>query len=622
MCGIIAYIGNRQAKKVLIEGLTILQNRGYDSAGIATINPDGKIITTKSASKNTTSDSIQHLSKISNIHGENSIGISHTRWATHGAKSDKNSHPHSDNTGRFSLVHNGVIENHNDIRKFLSNNNIECISETDTEVIVQLISYYSSKGNDFETSVKSAVEELEGTWGLVILDSHNPDRMITARHGSPMLIGIGSDDIFIGSEVAAFQKYTTQYISLDNNEIVTVSYDPNNSVGSKTHLKISNYNERVKNVEKEEILISPDPYPYWTIREITMQPQTINSALNNGGRIYNDKEVRLGGLERNKKRLLGIKNLIITGCGTSLNSGLYASSIFRSIAGFDTVQVIDASEFDMSYVNNLKDAGILALSQSGETKDVMRCLEMITSIEDLTTFSVVNRVGSQVSRTTKCGVYLNAGREVAVASTKAFTSQVTVLSMIGVWFGQHRGIHLNNRINMINNIRKLGPYYDLILNNSDVNKSCIDVANYLTDKNTCFVLGKGNSAYIAYEGALKIKEIGYLHAEGYPGGSLKHGPFALIEEGTPIIIILLDDHNRSYMESTISEVKSRSAYTIVITNIHNYNDGDVNILIPENGILSSLLAVVPLQLISYQLSLAKCINPDKPRNLAKTVTVI
>lgn len=621
MCGIIAYIGNRLATRVLIEGLIILQNRGYDSAGIATLSSNNQLTITKRASQNTTSDSIQYLSEMLYLHNENSIGIGHTRWATHGAKTDINSHPHSDVTNRFSLVHNGVIENHDDIREFLLKQGIKCSSDTDTEVIVQLISYYSGD-NDFETAVKKTVEELEGTWGLVILDAQNPNKLIAARHGSPILIGVGKNEVFVGSEVAAFQKYTTQYISLDNDEVVIINYDPESSNNNKIDLQISNCVERIRHIEKEEILISPNPYPHWTIREIYLQPRTIQSALKNGGRLNKNMEVKLGGLERNMERLLSIRNLLIIGCGTSLHAGMYISGIFRSIAGFDTVQVIDASEFDMSYLDNMKDIGMLALSQSGETKDVMRCLEMASLKANLITFSVVNRVGSQVARTTRCGVYLNAGREVAVASTKAFTSQVTVLSMIAIWFSQHRDIYSNNRIRLIDSIRKLSSYYDLVLNDSKIKDSCNKVADYLTNQSTCFVLGKGLSTYIAYEGALKIKEIGYLHAEGYPGGSLKHGPFALIEEGIPIIIILLKDHNRSYMESTISEVNSRGAYTIVITNIHNYDGGDVNIHIPENGTLSSLLAVIPLQLISYNLSLAKGINPDKPRNLAKCVSVI
>ena len=628
MCGITAYIGQRFASKVIIEGLVILQNRGYDSAGISTVNEKGEIITTKSASQNSTSDSIEYLRTLLLHHKHNNIGIGHTRWATHGPKTDINAHPHNDNTNRFSLVHNGVIENHNTIREFLHGNAIDCISDTDTEVIVQLIYYYSVTGMGFVDSVKAAINKLEGTWGLVILDKETPDTLIVARHGSPILIGVGQDEIFVGSEVVAFQKYTTQYIALQNSEIATIQYDPGSIKGRQINMTISGSSississDRIKSVEKEEILMSPDPYPHWTLREINEQPYSINAAINNGGRILNDSQVALGGLDRNKARLLGIRNLIIVGCGTSRHAGLFISSVMRKICGFNTVQVVDGSEFDLSYIDGTLNVGVLALSQSGETKDVMRCLEMVNGKDKVVTFSVVNRVGSQVARTTKCGVYLNAGREVAVASTKAFTSQVTVLSLISVWYGQNRKIHRQDRTDIIESVMRLSTCYNTILSSSTINDLCEQVSEYLKDQTTCFVLGKGLASYIAYEGALKIKEIGYLHAEGYPGGSLKHGPFALIEKGTPIILVLLNDNDRSYMESTISEVQSRGAYTIVITNIDGYNNGNINIQIPENGPLSALLSIVPLQLISYRLSLIKGINPDKPRNLAKTVTVI
>ncbi len=639
MCGITAYIGNKNAAQIILEGLIILQNRGYDSAGISTINDNNKIITTKSASKNTTCDSIKTLTELLDNHGCNNIGIGHTRWATHGSKNNINAHPHNDITNRFSLVHNGVIENHNEIRKFLVNNEIECVSDTDTEVIVQLIYYLSNNGMEFEEAVRETTRRLEGTWGLVILDRETPNTLIVARHGSPILIGMGQDEMFVGSEGSAFQKYTTQYISLNNNEIAIIKYNKNMSMGQKIEIVISLIlgpnespkiteikfdNDRIKSVNKEKILLSPDPYPHWTIREINEQPYSIKAALNNGGRIINETTVSLGGLNRNKNRLLDIKNLIIIGCGTSLHSGLFMSRIMRQMCGFHSVQVVDGSEFDISYIST-QNTGILVLSQSGETKDVMRCLEMVSNSgndDNIVTFSVVNRVGSQVARTTNCGVYLNAGREVAVASTKAFTSQVAVLSLISVWYAQNRNIHKNSRSVLIKSIMRLSTCYNTILISSEIDHGCDTVSHYLKDQTTCFILGKGLASYIAYEGALKIKEIGYLHAEGYPGGSLKHGPFALIEDGTPIILILLDDNDRSYMESTISEVKSRGAYTIVITNISGYNEGNINITIPTNGPLSALLSVVPLQIISYKLSLLKGINPDKPKNLAKTVTVI
>ena len=622
MCGIVGYIGNREAKDVLIEGLIILQNRGYDSAGISTIDSKGNLITTKNASKETTSDSIKYLSETLYKHAGSTIGISHTRWASCGGVNMVNSHPHNDVTGRFSLVHNGVIENHNHLRKFLLDNGIRCISDTDTEVIVQLIYYYSLSGLDFENSVKEAVSKLEGTWGIAILDKENPNKIIACRHGSPILLGVSQNETFIASEAVAFQKYTNQYISLNNDEIAVITL-----IDDKIDISLSdNYehstnstNNRIKLVAHEEILLTPDPYPHWTIREINEQPYTITAALNNGGRIINNTEVALGGLNMNKEKLLKIKDLIIVGCGTSRHSGLFISDIMRTMCNFNTVQVVDGSEFDKSYIR--ENVGLLALSQSGETKDIMRCLELIAD-KEITSFSVVNRVESQIARTTGCGVYLNAGREVAVASTKAFTSQIVILSLISIWYAQNRNINIKKREKLIENLRRLSYCYQTILSSKIITEKCLEVANYLKDWTSCFVLGKGLSSYIAFEGALKLKEIGYIHAEGYPGGSLKHGPFALIDKGVPIIIILLDDSDRSYMESTVSEVKAREAYTIVITNISEYNEGDINIHLPKNGILSALLAVVPLQLIAYNLSVIRGIDADKPRHLAKVISII
>jgi len=614
MCGIVAYLGYREAKDILIEGLTILQNRGYDSAGISTIDSDGNLITTKNASKDTTSDSIKYLAETLYQHKNNKIGIAHTRWASQGSVNMINSHPHNDVSSRFSLVHNGVIENYDFLKKFLLKAGITCISDTDTEVIVQLIYYYSTTGLNFEDSVKEAVSKLEGTWGIVVLDRYNPDTIIACRHGSPILLGISDDEVFIASEAVAFQKYTNQYISLNNDEISIITYK------DKLNISLSgNYEfNRIKSVAHEEILLTPDPYEHWTLREIDEQPNTILAALNNGGRIINNSEVALGGLNMNKDVLLKIKNLIIVGCGTSRHAGLFISDIMRSISGFNTVQVVDGSEFDKSYIT--QDCGLLALSQSGETKDVMRCLEIIP--QDVPTFSVVNRVESQIARTTGCGVYLNSGREVAVASTKCFTAQIVVLLLITIWFAQNRNINIKKREEFIENLRRLSFCYQSVLSSKIIIAKCHEVAVYLRNWNSCFLLGKGLSSYIAYEGALKFKEIGYIHAEGYPGGSLKHGPFALIDKGMPIILMLLNDSDRSYMESTVNEVKARGAYTIVITNISEYNEGNINIHLPNNGILSALLSVIPLQLISYNLSKIKGINCDKPRNLSKTITII
>lgn len=612
MCGIIAYLGNKEAFPILMEGLTILQNRGYDSAGITTISKRQQLVTTKSASRETTCDSLRYLAETRQQHSGNTIGLGHSRWASHGEKTQKNSHPHHDITDRFSLVHNGVIENYLTIRKFLESHQIICSTETDTEVVVQLVYYYTTTGLNFTESFQKALSHLEGSWALVIVDRETPNKMLVARRGSPLLLGVSENQIYVASEAVAFQSYTSQTVSVNKDEMVEILYE-----NGQINLSID-LTDRIKTANKETILMSPEPYPHWTLREINEQPFAISAALNNGLRILDGKAI-LAGLDSKREALLKIKNLIIVGCGTSRHAGLYIANIMRNISGFNTVQVVDASEFDSSYLNT-NDIGLLALSQSGETKDVMRCLELVEDRSNVTTFSVVNSVGSQVARTTECGVYLNAGREVAVASTKAFTAQITVLSVVSVWFAQQRHRNLDQSESLLNSLNKLSECYTETL--QKVDQQCQILANYLKTCSTAFILGKGLSAEIASEAALKIKEIGYLQAEGYPGGSLKHGPFALIEKGIPIMLIILNDPERSYMESTLSEVKSREAYTVVVTDIPDFNQADLNIVIPDNGWLTSLIAVLPFQLTAYYLSVLKGIDPDKPRNLAKTVTII
>lgn len=607
MCGIFAYSNSKYTKnagEIILEGLTILQNRGYDSVGITTIS-NNNYITTKSSSEEDTCDGIIKLSQSISKHSGADIGIGHTRWATHGAKTVRNCHSHFDVSKRFCVVHNGVIENYMQIKNFLQEKNIHCVSETDTEVIVQLLYYYSTL-YEFSKALKETLSHLEGTWALAILDLENLDTIVATRRGSPLLIGVGINEHFISSEVSAFARYTTKYINLNNDEIIFIK---NNNINLEERIQISQ--------NTDTILLSPAPFTHWTLREIKEQETSIIKAMNNGGRIKNGHSVNLGGLESNKQELLQIKNLIIIGCGTSKHAGDFAAFLFRKISGFDTVTVIDASEFNLDFCNS-PNVGILALSQSGETQDVLRCLKDFTK----TSFSVVNKVDSLIAKTTKCGVYLNAGREVAVASTKSFTSTVCVLSLVAIWFAQNRNLHKNIREDTISYLNKLPLCFKYSLNDHELDAQCDKVAEYLKTADKLFILGKETSVSIAYEAALKIKEIIYLHAEGYPGGSLKHGPFALIEKGTPIMIILLNNQSRSYMESTINEVKSRGAFVITFTDIIDHDFSDIVIQLPQCDIYTSLLAIIPLQLIAYKLSCMKNINPDKPRNLAKVVTVI
>ena len=416
--------------------------------------------------------------------------------------------------------------------------------------------------------------------------------------------------MFLASEPSAFAQYTSEYVALKDGEVAVIH--PRDFFVDASRVE--------KHVSTEAIETSPAPFPHWTIREIMEQPLAISKSLNYGARLYMDG-AKLGGLDENKDEMLQIQNLLISACGTSYFASLYGAKIMQSIGAFNTITVEDASEvyrdtFPASH------AGLLVLSQSGETKDVHNALRLAEDL-GVRSFSVVNVVRSLIARTTGCGVYLNAGREVGVAATKSFTCQVTVLTLIALWFSSHRPYAMKfhqRRRHLVESLHRLHTTIGMTLNR--VRDDCIIAARSLLNAPRCFILGKGLAEPIAKEGALKIKEITYLHTEGYPAGALKHGPFSLIDDHVPIILIILEDANRNLMETTLSQVHGRQAHTIVITDITDFTANCHQIIyIPSNGALTALLAVIPLQLIAYELALLKNINPDKPRNLAKTVTV-
>lgn len=607
-CGIVGVVGGDQdANGFLIEGLTILRNRGYDSAGMATVNKDGnELIVTKYASRDSTADSIDLLRASVGKHSGHFAGIAHTRWATHGGKTDENAHPHTDWKHRIAVVHNGTINNAYEIKKELQQLGIKFTSETDTEVIAQLIGLYLDKGQDTKEAVANALFRCEGSWGLAVINKSRPDEIVLACNGSPMMIGLGPGKTYIASETTAFSRYTKNFIAMKDGEIAVVNPE-------KSTMDIS----RVEVAPAHDILLTPDPYPHFTIKECLEQPEAIARALSYGARM-NGNRIVLGGLDKNKEMLSKIRNLVITGCGTSLFAGELGAKIMRDLECFDTVSAIDAAEVRRSETPN-RNGGVLAVSQSGETKDVHRAVK-VAEEKGVPCISVVNVVGSLISRTTGLGVYLNAGREHAVASTKAFTSQVTVLSLIALWFRQVKEERENLpelplKRELLDSLQRMPISFGMALRTRE---HCRQVAEELKDKNHLFVLGKGYAEPIAYEGALKIKELSYIHAEGYSGGALKHGPFALIEGSngkdgaTPVITIILDDDHAMHMRTAAEEVKARGAKVYVITDNPKLAIGiDPNpIVIPNNGILTALIAVLPLQLIAYELSLSKGINPD------------
>jgi glucosamine--fructose-6-phosphate aminotransferase (isomerizing) len=617
-CGIIAFIGEEPAVNYLLEGLTILQNRGYDSAGCTTFNKDSsELITTKFASLGSTSDSIDLLrSAAPKIHGVDASGIAHTRWATHGGKTDFNAHPHLDYKSRIALVHNGTIENSHELKAELESKGIQFKSQTDTEVISQLIGHYLDENLPILDAVKKALSRLEGTWGLAILHKDSPNQIIAARNGSPLVIGLGQKRMFVASELSAFSRHTSQYISLNDGEVAVINADGMN-------LDLS----RVQKAPHENIQLSPDPFPHWTIKEIIEQPEAMSKTLGYGARFDSNGNVKLGGMEDNKERLLPIKHLIMAACGTSLFASMYGAALFRSLKVFDTIQCVDAAEITNESFPPLE-GGICVVSQSGETKDTHRAL-VLAQDNLLPAFSIINQVGSLIARTTNCGVYLNAGREHAVASTKAFTTQVTAMALIAGWYAQNKNkatradkTNSLKRQELMEAIHRIPIYTGITLKTHD---QCKNLASKLYSAEHMFILGKGYSESIAKEGALKIKEITYLHAEGFSGGALKHGPFALLEPGTPVILIILDDQHQELMRVAGAEVLARGALTVVITDkrelARDIATEENTICIPSNGPLSALLGVVPLQLLAYEIAVRRGINPDKPKNLAKAVTV-
>lgn len=606
MCGIIGFVGNDDAVNYLIDGLAILENRGYDSAGVVTLDDNNHLALSKFASRDT-ADAILRLRESAKTHVGHHIGIGHTRWATHGAKTDANAHPHTDTKKRLAIVHNGVITNYAALKNELKERGLAFVSETDTEVIAQLIGRYLDDGLGLVDAVKATLGRLEGTWGLAVLSPLLPGAIIVAKNGSPICVGLSDGKAFVASEPAAFGLSTRDFIALENGEMAVVR-------ANQHGFDLS----RLEKAPADVIASSPDPFPHWTIKEIMEQPDAIRRTLNYGARLKDDSTVKLGGLERNTTELLSIKHLVIAACGTSYHAALYGALAMRAMDAFDTVQVIDASELTSNHFAS-QGAGLLVISQSGETKDVHRAVVMAQEL-GVPTFSVVNAVGSLIARATKCGVYLNAGREHAVASTKAFVTQVTALELIAVWFAERRGNELHRRRDIVSQLHRLPMNFERTL---ALREDCQRLAASLVDKQHLFVLGKGVGEPIAREGALKIKEITYLHAEGYPGGALKHGPFALIENDTPVILTIFDDSQAHLMCTAVEEVKARGARTIVITDNADLapSVADEVIVIPNAGVLSGLLSVIPLQFIAYELAVLKGINPDKPRNLAKAVTV-
>jgi len=613
MCGIIGILAKKDiiVLEYLLNGLKQLQNRGYDSAGIS-ITSENNIITKKYASTNDLNSLKKLDEEFCDIKNISNLGMGHTRWATHGAKTDTNSHPHISYDNNVILVHNGVIENYIQLKNELISKGITFKSQTDTEVIVNLIAFYY-KTMKFDQAILKTLERLQGTWGLVIICADNLNKLYCVRKGSPLLVSENDDYVMISSEQSGFNGLVSNYFILDGNDLCEIELT-DNKISVKT-----NKNYITKDTILENFDLSPDPYPHWTLKEINEQYEASLRALTFGGRLLDDNRVKLGGLEGHTEILKRIDNIIFLACGTSYHASMIGVNYFKELCKFNIVMLYDGAEFNKNDIPKIGNTALIFLSQSGETKDLHRCIE-IGRANDLFTIGIVNVVDSMIAREVMCGVYLNAGREVGVASTKCFTNQVIVLALMAVWFSQIHNINFNKRKEFIKGLRNLPNDIKNTVENCFT--SIPKFVEILNNENL-FVLGKSNCEAIAKEGALKIKEISYIHAEGYSGSALKHGPFALLSEKFPVILVATDNIYFSKMLNVYEEIKSRKAPILFITdkknNEINHIENIVNI--ENNCMFSDLLAVIPLQIISYYLSIGKNLNPDFPRNLAKSVVV-
>ena len=606
MCGIIGYIGTKKAKPILINGLLRLEYRGYDSAGIATVEKDGiKVIKEKGRIAN-----LDAMDGINDLEG--TIGIGHTRWATHGKPSATNSHPHYDNEKLFAVVHNGIIENYHELRKFLEDNGYTFLSDTDTEVIPNLINFYYKKENDFLKAVKLACDDLKGSFALEILCKYYPDNMIVVRQDSPLVIGRGLDENYISSDIPAILSFTKDFYFLNDREFAVLSRDNIDFYDNE----LNKIDKVVKSIEWNTASAEKDGYDDFMLKEIYEQPnairETIGSKLSESKISFNDFEIK-------KEFLETINRIYIVACGTAMNAGLATKATFENFCKIPT-EVDIASEF--RYRDPLIDEHALCIyiSQSGETADTIAALKLAKS-KGAKTIAIANVIGSSITREADYCIYTHAGPEIAVASTKAYTSQVVLLNILALYFAEVLDRVPSSTIDsMKKELLELPKKAEITLRNVAEVKNFANIVYKETDM---FFLGRGVDYYVASEGSLKLKEISYIHSESYAAGELKHGPIALIENDVTVIGIIT---NPSLVEKTISniqEVITRGAKTLVITN-QKINESQFFkvINIPDTEpCLSPVLSIIPLQLLAYYISKEKGLDVDKPRNLAKSVTV-
>lgn len=610
MCGIVAYIGNKNAYPIVIKGLRRLEYRGYDSAGVALMNGDLNIYKIKGKVS-----SLEEYARDKDLTG--TIGMGHTRWATHGEPNDTNAHPHLSSNGRLAIIHNGIIENYITLRELLIKAGHTFTSDTDTEVLVHFIEEVQNKYNlSIEEAVRKALGSVVGAYAIAIIDKEEPNKIVAARKGSPLVVGVGDNEFFLASDASPIVEYTKKVIYLNDEEIVAMD---RNSLDIRTIANIPKKPE-IHEVELEVEALEKGGFDHFMLKEINQQPETIADAMR--GRLSAlDGWIKLGGIDEYEERIKNARRLIIVACGTSWHAGLIAEYLFEDLARIP-VEVEYASEFRYRNPILSEEDVVIAISQSGETADTLAALEL-AKLKGALIYGIVNVVGSSIARMTNAGSYIHAGPEIGVASTKAFTGQLTILTLMAFYLGRSRGMISKSRYqSLLNELSNIPNKVKQVLK---LNEQIKYIASEIKDTNNAIYLGRGFNFPIALEGALKLKEISYIHAEGYPAAEMKHGPIALIDEKMPVIVIATNKNAYDKVVSNVQEIKARKGIVIAIVaegdeQISSMADYVIEIPSTEDP-LAPLLSVIPLQLLSYHIAVMRDCNVDQPRNLAKSVTV-
>ena len=613
MCGIVGYIGKKEVYPILIKGLRRLEYRGYDSAGVALINDDGQLNVYKTKGK---VDNLTEFCSDKNVTG--SIGIAHTRWATHGEPSSRNAHPHYSQSHNLAIIHNGIIENYSDIKQKLIEKGVEFQSDTDTEVLVQLVEYIMVKKNiDLLEAVQVALYQVIGAYAIAIIDKRDPSQIIAARKQSPLVVGIGEGEFFLGSDASPIIEYTDKVVYLEDGNIAVIRLGEELKVvsilGEEQELKVKKVDIDLGQIEK-------GGYPHFMLKEIFEQPECLTNCMRGRINVEGD-HVTLSALIDYRRQLLSAKRIVIVACGTSWHAGLIGKQMIETLCRVP-VEVEYASEFRYRNPVVTEDDVVIAISQSGETADTLAAIQLAKQ-KGAFIYGICNAIGSSIPRVTDTGTYIHVGPEIGVASTKAFTGQVTVLTMFALALGEAKGTI--DRQEYLKIVRGLSEIPQVIKEVLKTNDKVADLARTFTYAHNFLYLGRGFSYPVALEGALKLKEISYIHAEGYPAAEMKHGPIALIDSDMPVVVIAT--HNAMYEKvlSNIQEIKARQGRVIAL--VSKGEDtiskiADEVIELPDVlECLEPLVATIPLQLLAYHVAVCKGKNVDQPRNLAKSVTV-